>query len=331
MSDEDKGKTETTTTATPTATPPPAAAAPATPAAKPAAGKAPPSTVLADPGDGGSEIIQPTDFPDDWRGKMAGEDKALAKRLERMKSPRDVAQWALNAEKQWKQGADPDPFPAEGTDEEKGAWRKARGIPEQAEDYDIKLDGGLVIGDNDKPLIGEFLKAMHEDNAPPAMVKKAVTAYYTIQDRIAAERADRDERDKTTARDALRDEMGRDFGRRLSSAYGLLDFAPEGVKDKILGARLGDGTALGNDADTLRWLINMSAEINPAGTVTPASGGTPGLSIEAEIAEIHKKMADSHSEYWTGPKTKSGETVMAARYRELDEAREKLQKRGRAA
>mgnify|MGYP001572792577 CR=1 FL=1 len=295
-------------------------------AAKPAKG----TTALTDPGD--SAGAGPADWPDDWRGKMSAGDEKKLKRLERFKSPLDVLDFGLNAEKSWKQGKEPDPFPAEGTDEEKTAWRTGHGIPEKPDAYDLKLADGFTISDQDKPQIDEFLTAMHGKHASPEIVKTALGAYYQIQDRLAGERAAKDNSEKVAARDALRDEMGPDFQRNLTAAYTLINSAPDDVKEQLLGARLADGTSLGNHPPTLRWLISVANEINPAATITPAGGGTPMANVGARIAELQKMMGDRKGPYYTGPKVPDGsETLLQKEYRSLTEAQEKMDKRGRAA
>ena len=305
--------------------------------AKPAKG----TTALTDPGD--SAGAGPADWPDDWRAKMSAGDEKKAKRLERFKSPADVLDFGLNAEKSWKQGKEPDPFPAEGTDEEKIAWRTGHGIPEKPDGYDLKLADGFTVSDKDKPQIDEFLTAMHGINVPPEIVKTAIGAYYQIQDRLAGEQDAKHKADGVATRDALRDEMGPDFQRNMMAAKTLIESAPEEVQDALLGpmndkgvrrggALVHDGTALGNHAPTLRWLVSVANELNPAATITPAGGGTPMANVAARIAELEKMMTDRKGPYYTGPKVPDGsETLLQKEYRSLTEAQEKMDKRGRAA
>src|SRR3546814_8159770 len=60
------------------------------------------------------------------------------------------------------------------TPEQIAEWRKEQGIPEKPEDYDLKFDNGLVIGEADKPLVAEFLKASHATNVTPAQAKAQI-------------------------------------------------------------------------------------------------------------------------------------------------------------
>ena len=85
-----------------------------------------------------------------------------------------------------------------------------------------------------------------------------------------------------------------------------------------MSARLPDGTALFNNPDVVRGFISMAREINPAGVVVPAGGGDPVKSVNEEIAEIEKIM---------GTKAYIKDEAKQARYRELIDARDKLQAR----
>ena len=268
------------------------------------------------------KTVAPADFPEDWRVKMAGGDEKLLKRLERMKSPLDVANWAKNAEKQWKQGADPDPFPDKGTPEEQNAWRKSHNIPEKSEEYikDLSLPSGVVIGEHDKPRVNEYLEMAHKANLPPEVVKQNIGWYFTMREQEMQQRLQKDEQDKKLTGETLRSEMGNDFKKYLGAAYQLLESAPEGILSAISESRKPDGTKLGNDPNVVRWLSQMALEINPTATVTPGSGTSALTNIETEIAEIEKLMATDRNAYFSND-------AKQARYRELVTARDKVKSR----
>ena len=278
--------------------------------------------------EGATEKVEkevPHDWPDDWREKMAEGDDKFLKRLQRMKSPKDVANWGRNAEKQWKQGADPDPFPSEGTDEEKSTWRKTRSIPEKPEEYikDFSLPDGLVIGENDKPLVDDYLATAHQMNLPPEVVKNNLGWYFKMRDQEIQKRTELDEQNKQATAEELKAEYGPDFKKYLGAAYNLLENAPEGVMGALTEARMSDGTKLGNHPQIVRWLAQMALEINPAATVVPGSGAGSLASIDKEMADIEQLQKTDRDKYW-------GNAAIQARYRELLEAKDRLKKRNAA-
>lgn len=295
--------------------------------------KTEPQSVLTAPGN--DPAPGPAEWPDDWRekaasatvGKSEGKDydKEL-KRLQRIASPVDLYKSFKNLETKMRvDGAPKVEFPADGTDEEKQAWRKEQGLPNAPAEYlkDVAFDDGLVIGETDQPAVDEFLATMHAENADPKYVKTALNTYLKIREKQNQELQARDRQEETKTRDALRDEMGRDFNRNLSAAYGLLQDAPEDVRNNLLAARLPNGTRLGNDPGAIKWLVAKAFEVNPAATVVPGGTDSSLKTIESEIAEIEKFRRENRTAYERDEK-------MNSRYLDLLDAKEKLGKRNAA-
>ena len=258
-------------------------------------------------------------WPDNWRDLVAGDDVKERKRLERFASPADLYKSNRALEQKLSSGEYKTVKPKDETPEALAEWRKENGIPEKPEDYDITLADGLVIGEDDKPLVGEFLKEMHGANAHPEAVKSALTAYYKIvqQQQIAQEEEDSEFR--RNAEDELRAEWGGDYRKNAKMIDGLLNTAPEGLKDRILGARLADGKKLGDDPQALKFLAGLAREINPLSTIVPGSGNNAAAAVDDRIAAIEKMMGDNSSEYWVG----SNADKIQAEYRDLITARDK--------
>jgi hypothetical protein len=81
---------------------------------------------------------------------------------------------------------------------------------------------------------------------------------------------------------------------------------------------MGDGRAIANDPDVLRWLATTARELNPGATVVPAGGDQAGA-INDEIGKLEKMMGNHGSEYWKGPNAAKNQE----RYRQLIEARDR--------
>lgn len=273
-------------------------------------------------GEEGKEGKATATWPDDWRDRASkGDVKRLAK-LQRYASPEAALDALEAAQQKLSSGELKSAKPKANTPEAIAEWRKENGIPDKPEGYDMTLPDGLVIGEQDRPLIAEFVKDMHGANAHPDVVKSAVASYYKLQEQALEARYDADVQAKTTTEDELRAEWGADYRRNVSSINGLLDSAPEGVKDKILTARFADGTPLASDSNALRWLANLSREINPLATVVPGAGANAGEAIASEMANLNKMMGDRSSDYWKGPNADKNQ----ARFRELAAAQEKMKK-----
>lgn len=256
---------------------------------------------------------------DDWRQNYAGEDEKVQKRLERYSSPKAALDALIAAQNKIASGDLKSTLSAEATDDERASWRADNGIPEDAKGYEVSLSDGMVIGESDQPLVDSFLEQAHNTNMHPTQVNDALSWYFEAQEKAYAQQDEADAAAKQTSEDALRAEWGNDYRINVQLANNLLDSAPEGMKEQLLGARLPSGEMFGNNPDALRWLSQMQREINPVATVVPGSGANAMQAVESEIAELKGMMGDRTSEYWKGPKAAQNQ----ARYLELIEAQQK--------
>lgn len=258
---------------------------------------------------------------EDWRIKLAGGDEKELKRLNRFASEADLYKAYRELEKKKSSGELKTPFPKDGSNEEKALWRKENGLPESADKYDLTFENGLVIGEEDKPMVDEFVAAMYEQNATNEQVKAGLGVYYSLLEKQKAAQAEADVDFKDASMEELREEWGGEFKKNVNAVAGLLESAPDSVKEIFDAARTADGKIVGNHPDVVKWLAGMAFEINPAATVMPGSINNPSSAIADEIAGIEKMIASRDPAYWNDPKKQS-------RYQELLAAQEKISARG---
>lgn len=309
----------------------------------PAAGNAPPPTeapasngsaapvkaegTIATGNDGGDkEQAVPANFPTNWKEIMAAGDEAGLKKLNRYQSPGNFfkAYRALEQKigtgelvRSKPEGEENDPAFKTALNE----WRAQVGIPEKPEGYLERVPDGIVVGEDDKPVIESFLKDMHAADMPPAQVHQALRWYYNNQENMAVQRLEADKANRAKNEDVLRAEWGPEYRPTLNGIRSLFD--THGSKDllnQLFSARMPDGSPLGDNIDVLKFLANLSREVNPHGTVTPIEGKTALETVETELEGIEREMKDNRSDYWTNERKQ-------ARWRELDELRTKHKKR----
>jgi hypothetical protein len=266
--------------------------------------------------------------PTDWatiRTEIAGGDEKLLKQLSRYGTMKEAIKAGIEARAKLSQTRSEAKPGKDATPEELAAYRAANGIPESADKYEISLPDGLVIGEDDAPFVEGFKQTAHELNLTTEQVNKLAAAQLALKDKEVQARTMRDLETKEQAAETLRspDEWGSEVKLNISLINGFLDTAPAGVKDLLLGARLGDGTPLGNHVGVLKFLASTAREINPMATVVPGSGSNAQQAMESEMADIEKMMANQKSDYWKGPKA----AKLQARYRELTEIKLRMAKK----
>jgi hypothetical protein len=259
----------------------------------------------------------PQDWSDDWRDKMTGGDKELAKQLETFKSPADLYKSYRAIQQKMTSGElkKAAELPKDATPEQVAAYRKEIGVPEKPEAYSLELDDGLIIGEEDKGIVSEILKDAHAANVPDKYVKPLLNSYFK---KLEGERAAQKEFDAETwakTEDAARAEWGGDFRKYQSAISNYMKTLPEEFQANLAGARLADGRKFLGTPEGLKFVLALAQEQNPVIT-TVGSSDNPAKTI----ADEKKALGIGTDEYWRDP-------AKQKRAAELIEAEEKLNKR----
>ena len=277
----------------------------------------------APPDSGDASLEEPAVGPDDWataRARIAKGDEKLEKRLARYTSVDSLAEALIQAQNKIASGSLKSALPKDATPEQLAEWRTENGIPEAPEAYDLTLPDGLVIGEADKPIVDEYAKQAHSLNLTPEQVKGNLAWYFQEQERQIEAQNQADYEARISGEEALREVWGSESKLNKNLIKGLIESAPAGVPDQLLGARLADGTPLGSHPDTLRWLADLARQINPVATVVPGSGSNASQAIDSELETIQDLMKDRTSKYWKG----EGANKMQERYRQLISVKQKM-------
>jgi hypothetical protein len=266
------------------------------------------------------------DWPDDWRDKIAGEDKDFRKRLDRFGSPLDVAKSFRALEAKMSSGEVKKALPKDATPEEAAAWRKDNGIPDTPGGYveKLALPNGLVLGEADKPVVTEFATAAHALGMDTGHFAGLVAKYYEIQDKKAADQADADETFHNESLNALGTEWGAHMRREVNGVNSFVNqHFPGSLGRDLLIARDTEGRMLGDNPAFIKALASLNRELNPVSTLIPSASGDPAKGLADRMAEIQKMMPDRTSAYWKGPQAEA----LQQEYRDLITASEKMKAR----
>lgn len=234
---------------------------------------------------------------EDWREQIAGDDEKALKRLQRLQSPADIFKSYRALEQKLSSGEVKASLPEGATDDQVAEWRKDNGIPEAPEGYLEKMPGGVVIGEEDKPIVEDFLKSMHAKNASPEHVGEAIAWYQREREQRIAALAEEDASYAQSSEDELRGEWGNEYRLNENRISALLDTAPEGLADALKGGRLGDGSPLFANPDMKRWLVSLATQVNPAGTLMPGMASNKVETLQTRKAEIETMMRTNRRSY----------------------------------
>lgn len=259
-------------------------------------------------------------WAEDWRTKMAGEDKKELEFLQRYTSPESLFKAHRELQQKMSSSQGRMELPKNPTDDELAAYREGTGVPKTPEDYDTTLSDGLVIGDDDKPAIDGFLKIAHENNMTTDQAKNALEWYYKDMETQLTARRDVDDEKAEATRTELKEEWGRDFEKNINIMSG---FFGEEKWDQISNARLADGTPIMSDKKMINFFAEAARSANPTATMVGAGGSDPAKSIEKELNDLRAMMPDPLSDYNQPAKKEA----YRARLVELVNAQESMNKK----
>lgn len=226
----------------------------------------------------------------DWRDRMAGDDKDFRKRLERFADEGKFAQSYRSLEGKLSSGEFKKALPENASAEELTTWRKENGIPDKPEGYleKLALPNGMVVGEEDKPIVAAFAEMALSKNWSPSQLNDAVAWHYQMQDKQLAAIQEQDGSFRTTTEDSLRNQWKSDYRTNMNLVGSVRDLMPEDMRNQLFAARGPDGRLLGDSPLFIGWLAQMGRELNPAATLLPAGTGDPGKTLAAELADIRK-------------------------------------------
>ena len=265
--------------------------------------------------DGSTEGVEDRQgWPEDWQTRMSRGDEKLLKTFGRYASPEAVGEALIAAQRKIRSGEMVPTLPDKPTEAQLKEYRNAMGVPEAADKYDLG-----EIDDDDKDYVDQFRKVALANNLSSAQAKATLDWFNQSQELALEAQQEQDQQDAEKTANVLAQEWGNNHKQYSTRISNLLNFLPENVREAFHQARLPGGTGVFNDPDILRGLLAIDMELNPAGTVTTGSGD-PMKGIDEEITSIEKTMRTNRAEY-------NKDETMQSRYRELIDAREKLNKR----
>jgi hypothetical protein len=252
----------------------------------------------------------------DWRQAAAGDDDKFKSSLERFDSLGAFGNSFREAQQTIRSGQLKEPLAADATDDQVKAYREANGIPLEAAGYLENLPDGLVVGDEDREIMSDFMGALHNVHADPKIAIAAIEWYNGFAEAQQDQLAETDNAHRTETEDTLRADWGTDYRTNVNVIGAYLEKHLDGeLRETFLNARGPDGRALMNNPGMMAFLAEAArAEMHPM--AVPGQTHDPQQTVDDEIAEIEKVMREDRKAY-------NADEKMQARLRQLYDIRSK--------
>lgn len=235
-----------------------------------------------------------SDWPEDWREKLAKGDEDKLKLLNRYGSVDGLLRKIMEQEKVIRTKSGPRPMPDASDEKAMSEWRKEQGIPDDPTGYKLPETVTKRMTDDDKPLISSFTDYAHKKGAPQQVVDVASEWYFDTVEQMAAERAAEDKQATEAAEDELRKNWSHaEYKSNMTLGRRFLDSIP-GLGADWAEARLPNGRRLGDVPDFVMWASDMGRD--KFGDVTFATADSEARHM-AEKDEIERIMKTDFERY----------------------------------
>lgn len=287
---------------TPTAPAPADAPLSEAPASAPVANDAPaPQSAPAAP-----DAPAATPVADDWRAAWAGGDEKVARDLERFTKPEDVYKSWKEATRALHDSGKVKLPGADATDEDRAAFRKLTGIPDDFKAYDIKpeLPEGFEFSELDNKILGDVRQRWHQSGdvrALPEVQKALVEEYARMTEEVHAQGMAQAKEHYEATQKWLNENWGPEKDRNLGFAQGALErYDAEGELtgknggENLLRKRFEDGTSLGDYVPFVKLLAAIGRDTvdDPLLLEAGRNGGSGVDNLRAQKEAILKLRAD---------------------------------------
>lgn len=235
-----------------------------------------------------------SDWPEDWREKLAKGDEDKLKLLNRYGSVDGLLRKIMEQEKVIRTKSGPRPMPDASDEKAMSEWRKEQGIPDDPTGYKLPETVTKRMTDDDKPLISSFTDYAHKKGAPQQVVDVASEWYFDTAEQMEAERIAADKQAAERAEDELRKNWSHaEYKANLTLAHRFLESVP-GLGTDFAMARRPDGSRLVDDPQFIMWVSDMGRDKFGDVTFATADSESRHMARKAEIEKIRNEDFDRY-------------------------------------
>lgn len=257
--------------------------------------------------DGKGKVPANSDWPDDWRDRLADGDEEIANAIKRYGSPKGVAKALKEAQALIRSGKIKRDMPDASDAKAVAEWRKEQGIPDDPAGYKLPEVVTKRITDADKPVLASFTEFAHAKGAPQAVVDIATEWYVNSLESMEAERIAADTAASEAAEDALRKDWAHgEYKANITLAKRFIENIP-GIGADWSEARLPNGRRIGDLPEFVAWAADQGRSV--FGDVAFASPDAASRHT-AEKEEIEKVMRTDIDRYYAEGMDKKYATIL---------------------
>lgn len=242
--------------------------------------------------------------------KLDERRSSILNRLNRYRTPEDYMMAGFSAQERISSGDLRPKLADNASEEEIAEYRKAAGIPDKAQDYDVPKIPGYKWTDNDKPMIDSFKEYAHKGHYDQKQVDLAAQWYVSQvqqqQGQIADTVANTDREDRENQKMYARDRLGKEEFRPGIERIGRIMEEPDVIHPELAEilkvARYTDPNGVSRRVFNHPGMFDMLDTVSrlwwgAGGTITgdgkPETGGPEDI-----IKQADEKLRANREEYF---------------------------------
>lgn len=268
------------------------------------------------------EVSNPfASLPENWRSSLVesagiqGDDAGkVLSQLERVSDMGTLVKNYISAQDRIRRGELSNGLPENATEQQLADWREANGVPQAADQYQVELGDGLVLGEEDQRIMPAVYDVALKHNVSNQAMSEMVNAFMAQREIEVETMHQQHGIHNQQATQVLKETWGGDFQANLNMVKGLVNQLPDSVRDAFESAVMPDGRAVFNSPEVMVFFADLARQVNPAGTVVP-NANNPVQAINDEIANLESRMG---TDEWYA------DTAAQQRYQQLVTARENM-------
>lgn len=184
-------------------------------------------------------------------------------------------------------------LPGEDADEEElSKFRKALGVPDAADGYELKLPEGMELSEADQAFIDVLKPIAFENNIPVEAFTAFAVKFKELESQVVGERDSEIVRHREEKVGELRKEWGPDYDTNVNIANrAMTTVAGDDFVEFANTTELKDGGVLANDPRMVKMFAKIGRQMSEDGTIFPMDSNEAKSLAEKASDLTAKKMA----------------------------------------
>lgn len=229
-----------------------------------------------------------------WKKDIVGDDEDLLKTMDRFQNPKEMVKALKEARKLISSTRAIPELAADAKPEEIAKYRETYGIPSDPKEYNLEMD----IPEEYKGAIDKYLEVAHQNNRPTSLVKNAIADYFKMEEANREHLTNKIFETQKASEEKLKADWGPLYKTNMETVTGFFEKTFGGTSQDILDAYLPDGTRIGDNAQVMANLLEVSKNTLGVSTIISNNMTRDITDLSKQLENLNNMALNGNSVYW---------------------------------